>query len=204
MACFPPDSWLCGHWVGCFLPQALDWIQETGEFYLSTHTSTGESPEETQELLKEYGEFRGPAKVGSTPGPPQLHPAPRLTNCTLRTGEQPLAENASPQWLGGGVGAQVGSCPLKPKYPKNGSCWAEPLKQEASAVHGASRCSCWCCRSRDLLCSRRPSRAKGCGHVRCALPVCACAPSHVFSKREWFGKSTLGKSQWLCVGSLHR
>ncbi|XP_064926563.1 kalirin isoform X7 [Columba livia] len=42
--------------------QALDWIQETGEYYLSTHTSTGESAEETQELLKEYGEFRVPAK----------------------------------------------------------------------------------------------------------------------------------------------
>uniref|UniRef100_A0A804HII1 Kalirin RhoGEF kinase n=1 Tax=Homo sapiens TaxID=9606 RepID=A0A804HII1_HUMAN len=43
--------------------QALDWIQETGEFYLSTHTSTGETTEETQELLKEYGEFRVPAKI---------------------------------------------------------------------------------------------------------------------------------------------
>lgn len=45
--------------------QALDWIQETGEYYLSTHNSTGESAEETQELLKEYGEFRVPAKVNS-------------------------------------------------------------------------------------------------------------------------------------------
>uniref|UniRef100_A0A7M4E1K2 Kalirin RhoGEF kinase n=1 Tax=Crocodylus porosus TaxID=8502 RepID=A0A7M4E1K2_CROPO len=42
--------------------QALDWIQETGEYYLSTHSSTGDSAEETQELLKEYGEFRVPAK----------------------------------------------------------------------------------------------------------------------------------------------
>ncbi|XP_060630961.2 kalirin isoform X8 [Anolis sagrei] len=42
--------------------QALDWIQETGEYYLSTHDSTGESAEETQELLKEYGEFKVPAK----------------------------------------------------------------------------------------------------------------------------------------------
>uniref|UniRef100_A0A8C5KWZ5 Kalirin, RhoGEF kinase n=1 Tax=Jaculus jaculus TaxID=51337 RepID=A0A8C5KWZ5_JACJA len=42
--------------------QALDWVQETGEYYLSTHTSTGETTEETQELLKEYGEFRVPAK----------------------------------------------------------------------------------------------------------------------------------------------
>ncbi|XP_013926295.1 PREDICTED: kalirin isoform X2 [Thamnophis sirtalis] len=42
--------------------QALDWIQETGEYYLSTHTSTGESANETHELLKEYGEFKVPAK----------------------------------------------------------------------------------------------------------------------------------------------
>ncbi|KAL8183178.1 UNVERIFIED_CONTAM: hypothetical protein K2H54_021966 [Gekko kuhli] len=42
--------------------QALDWIQETGEYYLSTHNSTGESAEETQELLKEYGDFKVPAK----------------------------------------------------------------------------------------------------------------------------------------------
>lgn len=42
--------------------QALDWIQEAGEYYLSTHTSPGESIEETQELLKEYGDFRVPAK----------------------------------------------------------------------------------------------------------------------------------------------
>ncbi|KAM6461558.1 kalirin isoform 1-T1 [Liasis olivaceus] len=42
--------------------QALDWIQEAGEYYLSTHNSTGESADETQELLKEYGEFKVPAK----------------------------------------------------------------------------------------------------------------------------------------------
>ncbi|KAM4697403.1 kalirin isoform 2-T2 [Rhinophrynus dorsalis] len=42
--------------------QALDWIQETGEHYLSTHTSPGECTGETQELLKEYEEFRIPAK----------------------------------------------------------------------------------------------------------------------------------------------
>lgn len=56
---------------GFFLSQALDWIQETGEYYLSTHTSTGDTAEETQELLKEYGEFRVPAKVGSTLRPTQ-------------------------------------------------------------------------------------------------------------------------------------
>uniref|UniRef100_A0A674E8F9 non-specific serine/threonine protein kinase n=1 Tax=Salmo trutta TaxID=8032 RepID=A0A674E8F9_SALTR len=42
--------------------QALDWIQETGEYYLSTHTSPGESGERSQELLKEYEEFRVSAK----------------------------------------------------------------------------------------------------------------------------------------------
>ncbi|XP_036396533.1 kalirin isoform X3 [Megalops cyprinoides] len=42
--------------------QALDWIQETGECYLSTHTSPGETSEQTQELLKEYEEFRVSAK----------------------------------------------------------------------------------------------------------------------------------------------
>ncbi|KAJ8253327.1 hypothetical protein GJAV_G00211670 [Gymnothorax javanicus] len=42
--------------------QALDWIQETGEYYLSTHTSPGETSEKTQELLKEYEEFRVSAK----------------------------------------------------------------------------------------------------------------------------------------------
>ncbi|KAL4608981.1 kalirin-like isoform X1 [Arapaima gigas] len=42
--------------------QALDWIQETGEYYLSTHTSPGETSEQSQELLKEYEEFRVSAK----------------------------------------------------------------------------------------------------------------------------------------------
>jgi hypothetical protein len=49
----------------CLSPQALDWIQETGEYYLSTHTSPGESGERNQELLKEYEEFRVSAKVWS-------------------------------------------------------------------------------------------------------------------------------------------
>ncbi|KAJ8392674.1 hypothetical protein AAFF_G00073480 [Aldrovandia affinis] len=42
--------------------QALDWIQEAGEYYLSTHTSPGDTSEKTQELLKEYEEFRISAK----------------------------------------------------------------------------------------------------------------------------------------------
>lgn len=46
----------------CF--QALEWIHDTGEFYLSTHTSTGSSIHHTQELLKEHEEFHITAKVG--------------------------------------------------------------------------------------------------------------------------------------------
>uniref|UniRef100_A0A8B9HQS5 Kalirin RhoGEF kinase n=1 Tax=Astyanax mexicanus TaxID=7994 RepID=A0A8B9HQS5_ASTMX len=42
--------------------QALDWLQDTGEQYLSTHTSPGETTEKTQELLKNYEEFRVSAK----------------------------------------------------------------------------------------------------------------------------------------------
>ncbi|CAB1350859.1 unnamed protein product, partial [Coregonus sp. 'balchen'] len=36
---------------------ALEWIHDTGEFYLSTHTSTGSSIHHTQELLKEHEDF---------------------------------------------------------------------------------------------------------------------------------------------------
>ncbi|XP_066961005.1 kalirin isoform X3 [Macrobrachium rosenbergii] len=42
--------------------QALDWIMETGEMYLSTHTNLGETKEETEKLLKEHNEFKGTAK----------------------------------------------------------------------------------------------------------------------------------------------
>ncbi|XP_070570002.1 kalirin-like isoform X4 [Ptychodera flava] len=42
--------------------QALDWIYDTGEFYLSTHTNVGENLEETESLLKEHNEFKGTAK----------------------------------------------------------------------------------------------------------------------------------------------
>ncbi|XP_026121165.1 triple functional domain protein-like isoform X2 [Carassius auratus] len=38
--------------------QALEWIHDTGEFYLSTHTSTGSTIHHTQELLKEHEEFQ--------------------------------------------------------------------------------------------------------------------------------------------------
>ncbi|MEQ2210088.1 hypothetical protein XENOCAPTIV_008277, partial [Xenoophorus captivus] len=39
------------------------WIHDTGEFYLSTHTSTGSSIHHTQELLKEHEDFQITAKV---------------------------------------------------------------------------------------------------------------------------------------------
>ncbi|KAK2888899.1 hypothetical protein Q8A67_014274 [Cirrhinus molitorella] len=42
--------------------QAIDWLQETGEYFLSTHTSPGDSSEKTQDLLKEYEDFRISAK----------------------------------------------------------------------------------------------------------------------------------------------
>ncbi|XP_037549683.1 triple functional domain protein [Nematolebias whitei] len=42
--------------------QALEWIHDTGEFYLSTHTSIGSSIHHTQELLKEHEDFHITAK----------------------------------------------------------------------------------------------------------------------------------------------
>ncbi|XP_049267793.1 triple functional domain protein isoform X2 [Rhipicephalus sanguineus] len=42
--------------------QALGWIKETGEHYLTSHSSVGESREETERLLKEHNEFKGNAK----------------------------------------------------------------------------------------------------------------------------------------------
>lgn len=42
--------------------QALDWILETGEKYLQSHSSLGETKEETEQLLKEHNEFKGMAK----------------------------------------------------------------------------------------------------------------------------------------------
>ncbi|XP_072301119.1 kalirin isoform X3 [Eucyclogobius newberryi] len=42
--------------------QALGWIQETGEVYLATHTSPGDSSEETQQLLNNFHHFRLSAK----------------------------------------------------------------------------------------------------------------------------------------------
>lgn len=45
--------------------QALGWIKETGEHYLTSHSSVGESREETERLLKEHNEFKGNAKASA-------------------------------------------------------------------------------------------------------------------------------------------
>ncbi|XP_049583381.1 kalirin isoform X1 [Syngnathus scovelli] len=42
--------------------QALEWIQETGEVYLATHVSSGDSSKETQQLLNDHHHFRLTAK----------------------------------------------------------------------------------------------------------------------------------------------
>lgn len=47
--------------------QALEWIHDTGEFYLSTHTNVGATLQETEELLKEHNEFKVTAKVRLIP-----------------------------------------------------------------------------------------------------------------------------------------
>lgn len=43
--------------------QALDWLQQSGDHYLSTHTSPGATVTETQELLNQHREFCVSAKV---------------------------------------------------------------------------------------------------------------------------------------------
>uniref|UniRef100_T1IXB4 Uncharacterized protein n=1 Tax=Strigamia maritima TaxID=126957 RepID=T1IXB4_STRMM len=42
--------------------QALEWIHDTGDYYLTTHTNVGENRQETENLLKEHNEFKGIAK----------------------------------------------------------------------------------------------------------------------------------------------
>ncbi|CAH1789675.1 unnamed protein product [Owenia fusiformis] len=42
--------------------QALSWLHNTGERYLSSHTDIGESKEEAESLLAEHNEFKGKAK----------------------------------------------------------------------------------------------------------------------------------------------
>ncbi|KAK1798865.1 hypothetical protein P4O66_007150, partial [Electrophorus voltai] len=57
-----PETQVKGQLDKVLQKSALDWLQETGEQYLSTHTSPGETTERTQELLREYGDFRVSAK----------------------------------------------------------------------------------------------------------------------------------------------
>ncbi|KAL0280126.1 UNVERIFIED_CONTAM: hypothetical protein PYX00_001517 [Menopon gallinae] len=42
--------------------QAMEWIRDKGDLYLSTHTSVGQSKDETENLLTEHNEFKGKAK----------------------------------------------------------------------------------------------------------------------------------------------
>ena len=42
--------------------QALEWILETGEKYLQTHSSLGETREQTEQLLREHNDFKGSAR----------------------------------------------------------------------------------------------------------------------------------------------
>ncbi|KOC61451.1 Triple functional domain protein [Habropoda laboriosa] len=42
--------------------QALEWIKETGELYLATHTNVGKNRIENEQLLREHNEFKGAAK----------------------------------------------------------------------------------------------------------------------------------------------
>jgi len=43
--------------------QILDWIHDVGEQFLASHTTVGNSLEETQTLLREYNEFKSASKV---------------------------------------------------------------------------------------------------------------------------------------------
>ncbi|KAK2576355.1 hypothetical protein KPH14_005709 [Odynerus spinipes] len=42
--------------------QAIEWIRETGELYLATHTNVGKNRVENEQLLQEHNEFKGAAK----------------------------------------------------------------------------------------------------------------------------------------------
>jgi len=46
-----------------YLMQSLDWIRDVGEQYLASHTTVGNSLEETQALLREHNEFKSSSKV---------------------------------------------------------------------------------------------------------------------------------------------
>jgi len=48
------------------LLQILDWMRDVGEQYLASHTTAGNSLEETQALLREHNEFKSTSKVELT------------------------------------------------------------------------------------------------------------------------------------------
>ena len=43
--------------------QILEWIRDVGEQYLASHTTVGNSVEDTQALLREHNEFKSASKV---------------------------------------------------------------------------------------------------------------------------------------------
>ena len=43
--------------------QILDWIRDVGEQYLASHTTVGNTLEDTQALLREHNEFKSASKV---------------------------------------------------------------------------------------------------------------------------------------------
>lgn len=61
VSCFPCLLLICPSFSSA--KQTLDWIHDTGDLYLSTHTGVGSNREETEALLKEHNEFKATAKV---------------------------------------------------------------------------------------------------------------------------------------------
>jgi len=41
----------------------MDWIRDVGDQYLASHTTLGNSVEDTQALLREHNEFKSASKV---------------------------------------------------------------------------------------------------------------------------------------------
>ena len=50
-------------WLFSISFQALDWIHENGEFYLSSRTGEGDTDAQTKELLDEHQEFKEASEV---------------------------------------------------------------------------------------------------------------------------------------------
>lgn len=77
--------------------QALKWIRETGELYLSTHTHVGNSRAETEQLLKEHNEFKGTAKVNTNTLVLLSSPHVGLCRSAGNQGASEVAEDAGRQ-----------------------------------------------------------------------------------------------------------